>query len=114
MKIAIIDYKAGNVCSVQNALMRLGYDSIVTDSEKELNKADKIIFPGVGNAGAAMSNLRTKGLDKIIPYLDQPVLGICLGMQLLCTHSEEDDSECLGIIQAEVKKFQQPENSYLK
>ena len=105
MKIAIIKYNAGNVQSVQYALKRLGYSAIVTDNEAELRGADKIIFPGVGNAGAAMQSLKESKLDELIPALKQPVMGICVGMQLLCKHSEENDTECLGIIKARVKKF---------
>jgi glutamine amidotransferase len=104
-KLAIIKYNAGNVQSVLYALKRLGYTAIVTDDEKELRAADKIIFPGGGNAGAAMESLQHAGLDKIIPTLTQPVLGICVGMQLLCNHSEESDTTCLGIIDTAVKKF---------
>ncbi|MEP6712797.1 MAG: imidazole glycerol phosphate synthase subunit HisH [Ferruginibacter sp.] len=105
MNIAIIKYNAGNVQSVQYALKRLGYASIVTDVEAELKSADKIIFPGVGNAGAAMASLKESKLNELIPLLKQPVLGICVGMQLLCDHSEESDTACLGIIKAKVKKF---------
>lgn len=104
-QLAIIKYNAGNVQSVLYALKRLGYTAIVTDNEQELRQADKIIFPGVGNAGAAMESLQQAGLDRIIPTLTQPVLGICVGMQLLCNHSEESDTECLGIINTNVKKF---------
>jgi len=103
--LAIIKYNAGNVQSVLYALKRLGYTAIITDDENELRSADKIIFPGVGNAGAAMESLQQAGLDKIIPTLKQPVLGICVGMQLLCNHSEENDTKCLGIIDTNVKKF---------
>ena len=104
--IAIIKYNAGNVQSVLYALKRLGYTAVVTDDETELRQAKKIIFPGVGNAGAAMDSLKQTGLDKLIPTLTQPVLGICVGMQLLCNHSEESDTKCLGIIDTAVKKFQ--------
>jgi glutamine amidotransferase len=104
--LAIVKYNAGNVQSVLYALKRLGYTAIVTDAEKELREADKVIFPGVGNAGAAMESLQQAGLEKIIPTLIQPVLGICVGMQLLCNHSEENDTKCLGIINTAVKKFQ--------
>lgn len=105
MNIAIIKYNAGNVQSVQYALKRLGHTAIVTDIEGELRSADKIIFPGVGNAKAAMDSLKESKLDKLIPALKQPVLGICVGMQLLCEHSEENDTACLGIIKSKVKKF---------
>jgi imidazole glycerol-phosphate synthase subunit HisH len=103
--IAIVKYNAGNIMSVQNALNRLGYDSIVTDDEKSLRSAEKVIFPGVGQAGSAMSYLRERGTDIILKSLTQPVLGICLGLQLMCKHSEEEDTTCLGIFDTEVKKF---------
>ncbi len=105
MNLAIIKYNAGNVQSVLYALKRLGYTATVTDNEIALREADKIIFPGVGNAGAAMESLEEAGLNTIIPTLTQPVLGICVGMQLLCNHSEESNTKCLGIIDAAVKKF---------
>ncbi len=105
MEVAIIDYEAGNVQSVLYALQRLGVTATVTDEATLLQSADKVIFPGVGHAGAAMQSLRQKGLDTIIKNLKQPVLGICVGMQLLCRYSEEDDTEGLGIIDAAVKKF---------
>ena len=103
--IAIIKYNAGNVQSVQYALQRLGVDAIVTDDHSVIKNADKIIFPGVGNANSAMQSLTEKGLDKVIKQLTQPVLGICVGMQLMCIHSEENDTDCLGIIDLKVKKF---------
>lgn len=103
--IAIIKYNAGNIKSVQNALNRLGYESIITDIPSELQKADKVIFPGVGEASSAMQYLREKGLDKTIISLKQPVLGICLGLQLMCRFSEEANTECLGIFDADVKLF---------
>ena len=103
--IAIIKYHAGNIRSVQNAISHLGYESIITDDESEILKADKVIFPGVGEASSAMSYLTERGLDKVIVSLKQPVLGICLGLQLMCNHSEEGDTKCLGIFNAEVKKF---------
>lgn len=106
--IAIIKYNAGNVQSVQYALQRLGVDSLVTDVESEIRGADKVIFPGVGHAAPAMEYLRKYGLDKIIISLQQPVLGICLGQQLMCKHSEEGDTNCLGIFDEEVKLFQSP------
>jgi glutamine amidotransferase len=103
--IAILRYNAGNIKSVQNALTRLGYESIITDDPAELNKADKVIFPGVGEASTAMQYLRTRGLDKTIRSLKQPVLGICLGLQLMCRFSEEADTECLGIFDTDVRLF---------
>src|SRR5437868_5940722 len=103
--IAIIKYNAGNVQSVQYALQRLGVNAIVTDDHSEIMNADKIIFPGVGNANSAMQSLKEKDLDKVIKQLTQPVLGICVGMQLLCTHSEENDTDGLGIIDLKVKRF---------
>ncbi|MCW3091335.1 MAG: hisH [Ferruginibacter sp.] len=103
--IVIIKYNAGNVQSVQYALQRLGVDSIVTDDIAEIQKADKVIFPGVGHAAPAMQYLREKELDKLIISLQQPVLGICLGLQLMCMHSEEGDTSCLGIFNEAVKLF---------
>jgi len=103
--IAIIKYNAGNIRSVQNALIRLGYESIVTDNPIEIINAEKVIFPGVGEASTTMKYLREHGLDNIIKSLKQPVLGICLGLQLMCRYSEENDTECLGIFDADVKKF---------
>jgi len=103
--VAIIKYNAGNVQSVQYALQRLGITSIVTDDEKEIRQAGKIIFPGVGHANAAMQYLRERELDKVIVSLQQPVLGICLGLQLMCRHSQEGDTDCLGIFDTEVKLF---------
>ncbi len=103
--IGIIDYGTGNIKSVGNALARLGTEYIVTSQISIIKECDRIILPGVGSAGMAMENLKRSGLDKIIPTLTQPVLGICLGMQLLCTHSEEDDTECLGIFRNRVRKF---------
>jgi len=110
--IAIIKYNAGNVQSVQYALQRLGYDAVVTDVHSEIRSADKVIFPGVGNANSAMQSLKENDLDKVIIQLTQPVLGICVGMQLLCTHSEENDTNCLGIIDLKVKKFTTNERSF--
>lgn len=106
MKIAIIKYNAGNVQSVLYALQRLGVNADVTDDQEEIKTADKVIFPGVGNAFSAMEYLKKTGLDKLIVSLQQPLLGICLGLQLLCKHSEEEDTKCLGIFNVEVKKFQ--------
>lgn len=107
--IAIVKYNAGNIRSVQNALNRLGYESIITDMESELKNADKVIFPGVGEASSAMRYLTEKGLDKIIKNLTNPVLGICLGQQLLCKTSEEGNTTCLGIFDTEVVKFSDDE-----
>jgi len=103
--IALIDYDAGNTCSVTNALDRLKVDYLLTDDASEIRKADKVIFPGVGHAGAAMNALKKKDLVEVIKGLDQPVLGICVGMQLLAKRSEEGDSYGLGIIDTNVKKF---------
>jgi glutamine amidotransferase len=103
--IAILKYSAGNIKSVQNALTRLGYKSIITDDPSELINADKVIFPGVGEASSAIHYLNERGLDKIIISLTQPVLGICLGLQLMCRFSEENDTKCLGIFDADVRKF---------
>jgi glutamine amidotransferase len=106
MKIVIIDYGAGNVKSVQFALERLGFKARCTNDVNEILEADKVIFPGVGEAKSAMNEIKRFGLDKIIPKLKQPVLGICLGMQLMCRHSEENDTECLGIFPIDVIKFE--------
>lgn len=103
--VAIVKYNAGNIHSVQNALKRLGVESIVTDEAEALQQAAKVIFPGVGAAGSAMQYLKEKGLDAILKNLHQPFLGICLGLQLMCAHSEEDDTDCLGIFPSTVKKF---------
>ena len=105
MKIVIIDYGAGNIQSIKFAIKRLGYEAVLSSSENEIRQADKVIFPGVGEAGSAMKMLRSTGLDKMIPTLKQPVLGICLGMQLMCDHSEEGDTQGLGIFKADVKRF---------
>jgi len=105
MKVAIIKYNAGNVQSVLFALQRLGIDAIVTDDSEEINSSDKVIFPGVGNAASAMEYLKDNKLDQLIVSLRQPVLGICLGLQLLCNFSEEGNTKCLGIFNADVKKF---------
>ena len=103
--IAIIDYEAGNISSVQNALTRLGYRSKLTDQADEILSADKVILPGVGEAGNAMKSLTEKGLDEVILSIRKPVLGICLGLQLMCESSEEGDTSCLGIFQIKVRKF---------
>lgn len=104
--IAIVKYNAGNITSVKNAIERLGFLCIVTDDETILKLAEKVIFPGVGEASSAMKYLKEKGLDEVIKNLTQPVLGICLGQQLLCQFSEEGNTECLGIFEATVKKFE--------
>ena len=105
MKIAIIDYNAGNVQSVKFALERLGLNGILTNNSEEILSADKVIFPGVGEANSTMKHLRKLGLEKVIPNLKQPVLGVCLGMQLMCSHSEENDTDCLNIIPQKVIRF---------
>jgi imidazole glycerol-phosphate synthase subunit HisH len=105
MNIAIIKYNSGNVQSVQFALQRLGVNAIVTDNKKEICQADKVIFPGVGHANAAMQYLKEKELDTVIKTLQQPVLGICLGLQLLCKSSAEGDTQCLGVFDASIKQF---------
>jgi imidazole glycerol-phosphate synthase subunit HisH len=105
MKIAIIKYNAGNIQSVLYALERIGHSALVTDNADEIRNADKVIFPGVGEASTAMTYLKDRKLDKLICSLTQPVLGICLGMQLMCKYSEENDTECLGIFDEDVKKF---------
>ena len=105
MKIAIVKYNAGNVESVKNALNRLNIEPILTDDADELKTADKVIFPGVGEASTAMNYLRERNLDTAIKNLTQPVLGICLGMQLLCEFSDENATECLGILPYRVRKF---------
>lgn len=103
--IALINYNAGNITSVKNAIERLGFSCVITDNEEEIRSAAKVIFPGVGEASSAMTYLKAKGLDQVICSLTQPVLGICLGQQLLCQFSEEGNTECLGIFPVQVKKF---------
>jgi imidazole glycerol-phosphate synthase subunit HisH len=105
MKLAVIKYNAGNIQSVSFALERLNVDFIVTDDPETIRTADKVIFPGVGEASTTMRYLRERKLDGVITSLKQPVLGICLGMQLMCRHSEEYDTECLGIFDETVRKF---------
>lgn len=105
MKIVIIKYNAGNIQSVLYALERIGVNATVTDDETLIRKADKVIFPGVGEASTAMAYLRGRGLDQLIVDLKQPVLGICLGMQLLCRYSEENNTQCLGIFDTSIQKF---------
>lgn len=106
MNVAIVKYNAGNIYSVVNALRRLGIEPLLTDEEELLRKADRVIFPGQGNAKTTMTYLREHKLDAMIKSLKQPVLGICVGQQLLCSHSEEGDVDCIGIFPAEVKRFQ--------
>lgn len=103
--IAIVKYNAGNVASVQNSLIRLGFESVVTDDADELKVAEKVIFPGVGEASSAMKYLKDRNLDEVIRSLKQPVLGICLGQQLMCAFSEEGNVNCLGIFKTMVKMF---------
>ncbi len=105
MKVVIIKYNAGNIRSVSHALERLNVHPLVTDDADEIRSADKVIFPGVGEAGTTMRYLKDKKLDQLIISLKQPVLGICLGLQLMCKHSEERDTQCLDIFPIEVKKF---------
>jgi imidazole glycerol-phosphate synthase subunit HisH len=105
MKTVIIKYNAGNVQSVMYALDRLGVSYLWTDDETEIRTADKVIFPGVGEASTSMAYLRERGLDRVIPTLKQPFLGTCVGMQLMCRHSEENDTTCLGIFDIDVKRF---------
>lgn len=106
MQVAVVKYNAGNVYSVLNALKRIGINPILTDDAKLIRQADRVIFPGQGEASNAMAYLRQHGLDEVIRTLRQPVLGICIGQQLLCRHSEEGDVDCIGIFDAEVKRFQ--------
>ena len=104
--IVIIDYGAGNIQSIKFAIKRLGFHAVLSSDAREIRQADKVIFPGVGEAGSAMKMLRSTGLDLVIPTLKQPVLGICLGMQLMCNHSEEGDTTGLGIFDADVRRFE--------
>ncbi len=106
MKLVIVKYNAGNIQSVLYALERIGMEATVTDDHEDIRSADKVIFPGVGEASTAMNYLKERGLDTLLKELKQPVLGICLGMQLMCNHSEENDTPCLGIFEEKVKHFQ--------
>ena len=105
MKIVIINYGAGNIQSIKFAIQRLGYEAVLSDDEEVIRNADKVIFPGVGEARSAMAMLKSTGLDKVIPTLKQPVLGICLGMQLMCKYCEEGDTKGLNIFDVDVVKF---------
>lgn len=111
MQVAVIKYNAGNVQSVLYALERLGVEAVLTDDLEVIAKADRVIFPGQGEASTAMRYLNEKQLDKLIPNLKQPFFGVCLGQQLLCEHSEENDTACLGVFPVKVKKFI-PKNSF--
>ena len=105
MNVAIVKYNAGNICSVINSLKRLGVEPLLTDNTEELMHADRVLLPGQGEAGCAMGYLRSHGLDRVICDLKQPVLGICIGQQLMCRHSDEGDVDCRGIFDACVKRF---------
>lgn len=105
MNIAVVKYNAGNIRSVDYALKRLGVEAVITADKEILTAADKVIFPGVGEANTTMSHLRETGLDQLIRNLRQPVLGICIGMQLMCRHSEEGHTDCMGIFDVDVKRF---------
>ena len=106
MNVAIVKYNAGNIYSVVNALRRMGIEPLLTDDAEQLMRADRVLFPGQGEARGAMEYLKARRLDKVIRNLRQPVFGICVGQQLLCKHSEEGDVDCIGIFDAEVKRFQ--------
>ncbi len=106
MSIVIVNYNAGNVQSVTYALQRLGVEPVLSDDPQVIRSADKVIFPGVGEASTAMKFLKKNGLDEVIKSLKQPVFGVCLGLQLMCKHSEENNTDCLGIFDVEVKKFE--------
>lgn len=114
MNVVIVKYNAGNIQSVQYALERIGASALVTDDHELIRSADKVIFPGVGEASTAMHYLQSKSLDVLIKELKQPVLGICLGMQLMCKYSEENDTACMGIFDEEVKLFQPEKSAGLK
>lgn len=105
MKVAIVKYNAGNIRSVDCALRRLGVEAVITADKEVLRSADKVIFPGVGEAETTMNHLKANGMDELVKNLRQPVLGICLGMQLMCRYSEEGTTDCLGIFDTEVKRF---------
>lgn len=105
MKVAVVKYNAGNIRSVDYALKRLGVEAVITADKEELQSADKIIFPGVGEAETTMNHLKATGLDELIKNLRQPVFGICLGMQLMCRYSEEGEVDCLNIFDVDVKRF---------
>ena len=105
MKLVIIDYGAGNIKSIQFAFQRLGYNAMLSNDADEIIESDKVIFPGVGEASSAMKKLKASNLDTLIPQLTQPVLGICLGMQLMCNHTEEGNTQGLGIFDVNVKRF---------
>jgi len=114
MNIVIIKYNAGNIESVNNAMQRLGVKAEITGDHERIKAADKVIFPGVGEASTTMAYLKKEGLDKLIPELKQPVLGICLGLQLMCSHSEEGNTPCLGIFEETVKRFlPEPEMEFI-
>ncbi len=109
MKIVIINYGAGNIQSIKFAIKRLGYEAVLSHDEEEIRNADKVIFPGVGEASSAMEMLKSTGLDKVIPTLTQPVLGICLGMQLMCKYCEEGNTNGLNIFDCDVLRFDESE-----
>ena len=106
MNVAIVKYNAGNIYSVVNALRRMGIEPVLTDDAEQLQKADRVLFPGQGEARGAMEYLKARRLDEVIRNLRQPVFGICVGQQLLCRHSEEGDVDCIGIFDADVRRFQ--------
>ncbi|MEE2604810.1 MAG: imidazole glycerol phosphate synthase subunit HisH [Bacteroidota bacterium] len=110
MNVAIVDYGVGNIKSIQHSLDRIGVNHTYTMDKEEIISAEKVVFPGVGDASYAMKQLKNQNLDKLIPNLKQPFLGICLGMQLMCNYSEEGDTSCLGIINTSVKKFNSNNN----
>jgi glutamine amidotransferase len=114
MNVVIVKYNAGNIQSVQYALERIGASALVTDDHELIRSADKVIFPGVGEASTAMNYLQSRSLDVLLKGVQQPVLGICLGMQLMCKHSEENDTDCMGIFDEQVKLFQPEKSAGLK